>query len=203
MLRRIVTMLSGLFAAGGCSSSHDQSLPSNQPGSFALTEIDSKGTSDGTLKIWRAPSRATDGEPFDFRLEMLLKTPKGDVPFAFSKGAIIREPGANGTRFLMEIARAIEADGDVASQAERAERLDFSTAILGTSLTREAGDDIIGGRFTSTKSGDWIAFKLFLADGEGEVYLNVNPVIGEGEFTTKDPEYGEIVLRELAKVFYP
>ena len=54
MLRRIVTMLSGLLAASGCSSSHDDSLPSNQPGSFALTEVDSKDTSDGTLKTWRA-----------------------------------------------------------------------------------------------------------------------------------------------------
>ena len=203
MLRRIVTMLSGLLAASGCSSSHHESLPSNQPGSFALTEMDSKDTSDGTLKTWRATSRATDGEPFAFRLEMLLKTPKGDMPFTFSKGAIIREPGADGTHFLKDVARAIEADGDVPSQADRVDRLDFSTAILGTSLSRETGEDVIGGSFTSNKPGDWMAFKLFLADGEGEVYLNINPAVGQGEFTTKDTEYGEIVLRELAKVFYP
>ena len=62
---------------------------------------------------------------------------------------------------------------------------------------------MIGGSFTSTKPGEWIACKVFLADGEAEVYLNINPVIGQGEFTTKDPEYGAVVLRELAKVFYP
>jgi hypothetical protein len=74
---------------------------------------------------------------------------------------------------------------------------------LGTSLSRQSGENVIGGSFTSSKPGNWIAVKLFLADGEGEVYLNINPAIGQGEFTTKDPEYGEVVLRELASVFLP
>lgn len=44
---------------------------------------------------------------------------------------------------------------------------------------------------------------MFLSDGEGEVYININPVAGLGEFTTKDPEHGEVVFRELATVFLP
>lgn len=203
MLRRIIAMLSSLLPAVGCSSSHDASFSLTQPGSFALTELKSKETSEGTLKTWRATSTDTEGNPFAFGLEMLLKTSKGDAPFAFSKGAIIRERHSDGTRFLNEIASAIEAAGEVPAQADQVERLDFATAILGTSLSRESGDNTIGGSFTSTKPGDWIAFKLFLADGEGEVYLNINPVADHGEFTCKDPEYGEVVLRELAKVFLP
>lgn len=76
MLRRIPSMVSGLLAAGGHSASHDESLPPNQPASLALTEIDSQATADGTLKTWRATSRGMEGEPFAFRLEMLLKTPR-------------------------------------------------------------------------------------------------------------------------------
>ena len=134
---------------------------------------------------------------------MLLKDPKGNLPVAFSKGAIIREPGADGTRFLKEIAVAIEAEGKVPTNAGRADRLDFSTAILGTGLSRAAGDDVVSGGFTTSKPGNWISFKVFLAGGEGEVYLNINPVLSQGEFAAKDSEYGEIVLRELARVFAP
>ena len=130
MLRRIFTLLSGLFAVGGCSSSPDESLPPNQPGSFALTQVDSQVTAEGTLTTWRATSRSTDSGSFTFRLELLLKSPKGDLPFAFSTGAMIREPGADGTRFLNEVARAIEAEGNVPPKSDRVDRLDFSTAIL-------------------------------------------------------------------------
>ena len=76
-------------------------------------------------------------------------------------------------------------------------------SLLGASLRCESGDNAVAGKFTSSKQGDWIAFTLFLSDGEGEVYININPVAGLGEFTTKDPEHGEVVFRELATVFLP
>ncbi|HSR66857.1 MAG TPA: hypothetical protein VLU25_02855 [Acidobacteriota bacterium] len=202
-LRGIVIVLAGLLSAGGCLPSPSERLPSHQPGSFSLTEVASKEASGGTLKTWRAVSRSTGEESFAFRLEMLLKPLQGEIPMAFSQGAIIREPDADGRDFLKEIARAIEAEADIPSHPERVDRLEFSTAILGTSLRRNVGDDLVAGRFTSTKPGDWIVFKLFLGEEEAEVYLNINPVSGEGEFAPKDTDYGPAVLRELAKVFYP
>jgi len=39
-----------------------------------------------------------------------------------------------------------------------------------------------------------------LGDGSSEVFLNLNPALGKGEFSIKDPEYGDGVLQELAKV---
>jgi hypothetical protein len=200
MLRRFIAMLTGCLDMGGCSSPYRESLPADQPGSFALSEVESKETPEGILKTWRATSRG-GGEPFAFGLEILLKAPKDKGQFAFSKGALIREHGADGKRFLEEVGRAIEAGEVIPTKEEQVDRLEFATAILGTSLSWKTGDSVIAGSFTSSKPGDWIALKLFLADGEGEVYLNINPVIGQGEFATKDPEYGEVVLRELAKVF--
>ncbi len=202
MFRRLIAVFGGLLATGGCSSAPLEGLPANQPGSFALTELDSKDTPDGVLKTWRATSRGSSA-PFSFRLEMLIKPPKPNHPFSFSKGAILRESGADGRHFLKEVARAIESEVDAPDQAAKSDRLDVSTAILGTSLSRESGKDVVGGSFTSTKPGHWIALKLFFAEGEGEAYLNLNPVAGVGEFAAKDPEYGEVVLRELATVFLP
>ena len=45
--------------------------------------------------------------------------------------------------------------------------------------------------------------KVFLADGEGEVFLNLNPKEEIGEFSVKDEEYGSVVVTELAKVLLP
>ena len=44
--------------------------------------------------------------------------------------------------------------------------------------------------------------KIFIGEGEeeGEVFLNLNPVIKKGQFSIKDAEYGDIVLRQLARV---
>ena len=37
-------------------------------------------------------------------------------------------------------------------------------------------------------------------DDEAVVFLNLNPVLGKGKFSIKDSEYGDYLLRELAKV---
>jgi hypothetical protein len=44
--------------------------------------------------------------------------------------------------------------------------------------------------------------KIFLPKGgdDGEVFLNFDAVLGKGEFSIKDSDYGDYLLRELAKV---
>jgi hypothetical protein len=42
--------------------------------------------------------------------------------------------------------------------------------------------------------------RIISGAGSSEVYLNLNPVLGKGEFSIKDPDYGDGVLLELAKV---
>jgi hypothetical protein len=44
--------------------------------------------------------------------------------------------------------------------------------------------------------------KIFIGDGDqqGEVFLNLNPVLRKGQFSIKDPDYGDIVLAQLASV---
>lgn len=200
MLRRMFALISGLLT--GCADSPHQTLPSNQPGSFTIVEVESMATKDGPLKTWRATSR-TGVPPFTFLLELHLKVPTGPSSMAFGEGAILREPENDGTQFLKDVGHAIDAESDIPTQTSKLDRLEFSTAILGTSLSRESGDSVIAGSFTSSKPGNWIALKLFLADGEGEVFLNIDPVGGNGEFAVKDPDYGDVVVRELARVFLP
>jgi hypothetical protein len=44
--------------------------------------------------------------------------------------------------------------------------------------------------------------KTFIGKGdqEGQVFLNLNPVSMRGQFSIKDPEYGDIVVTRLAEV---
>jgi len=47
-----------------------------------------------------------------------------------------------------------------------------------------------------------VIVKLFLPKGgdDGEVFLNINPLLGKGEFSIKDADYGDFVVQELARV---
>ena len=44
--------------------------------------------------------------------------------------------------------------------------------------------------------------KLFLLKGgdDGEEFLNMNPLLGKGEFPIKDEHYGDFVVQELGRV---
>jgi hypothetical protein len=168
------------------------------PGSFQIRETASIAGPNGSKKTWLATvvrgSRRTA-----FRIELLLKPKKGDSPFAFSRGALVREKGADGAWFLRELAGVLEAR-NVPTRAVPANRLDFDVAILGVSLSRGAGPDEFAGGFTSSPPGRWMALKAFVANGEGEFFLNLNPATGRGEVAIKDPEYGDVVVRELARI---
>jgi hypothetical protein len=43
--------------------------------------------------------------------------------------------------------------------------------------------------------------KIFVARGdrEGQVFLNLNPVLKKGQFSIKDADYGDMVLAQLAQ----
>ena len=69
----------------------------------------------------------------------------------------------------------------------------------------DIGDNLFqaeNGGFNAGLPGGWSAIKLFIGEGEheGQVFVNVNPTIGKGQFSIKDPDYGDIVLKQLAGV---
>ena len=73
-------------------------------------------------------------------------------------------------------------------------------ALLGVHQSRGHRDPEVGGSFSSNPPGSWTATKLFLNDGEGELFLNVSAAEGMGEFSPKDEGYASVVVRELAKI---
>lgn len=180
-----------MFALSGC---HNASQNTEYPGSFRIKEIKSEATPEGTRKTWLATIQR-DGFNSAFRIELLMKTLKPNELFAFSKGAFVREPNSNNEPFLRELAKLLSAK-EIPDRVATSDRLDFGFTVLGTSQSHDRDDG-----FSSEPAGNWMATKVFVADGEGEFFLNLNPVDSAGEISLKDEEYGDTVIKALAPVF--
>jgi len=134
-----------------------------------------------------------------FLIDLTLPAEDPTEPLSFTTGQLCRFQGAGASACLESIAKALEA-GKVEPPQERVDCLPIQAAILGRNLSRGIGNSVQAGAFTSDRPGTWIATKVFVADGEGELYLNLSPDTGEAEISIKDSEYGDVVVQELAKV---
>lgn len=150
--------------------------------------------------VWNA-SYSAEGKVARFRIELATQhAPSSDKDFPdikFGSGRFIAEPGSDAAVLLRDLKRVLEAK-TMPTNVKRVSSLPFEFAILG-----EHQSHVHGGGFSSEPKGDWIAMKVFVGpagDEEGEVFLNLNPALRKGEFSIKDADYGDIVLRELAKV---
>jgi len=122
--------------------------------------------------------------------------------FAFAPATLGRHANSDCTAFLAGLAPTLAFKGSLPTPAA-ANELKVTVTILGTHQSRSAESPEIAGAFSASPAGDWTATKLFLADGEGEVFLNLNATEGIGEFSIKDEDYAETVITELAKILLP
>ena len=180
-------------ALSGCAGEGEPPPP--EPGAlvFKLEPVDAK--TKGRV-AWRA-TYDSGGRVARFRIE-LQPEPKGKTLPTFVRCALTREPGSDGSVLLRDLARAL--GGRVPAPGPGVETLDVAAALLGRDLSRGGKGNLVAGTFGSEPKGPWIATKLFLGDGEGEVFLNLDPIGGYGEFSMKDPDYGNAVVRELARL---
>lgn len=116
--------------------------------------------------------------------------------FEFGKGKFIAEPGSDASVLLADLAEALEAK-TVPIKIQRSNELPFTYATLGEHMSQSAQ-----GGFSGKPAGNWTTTKIFIEQGEqeGEVFLNFNPVIRKAQFSIKDPDYGDFLLGQLAKV---
>jgi hypothetical protein len=166
------------------------------PAQFHLTATPSAGAARNYLASTDDPAPACR-----FQIQLGSPRPIGGAPFAMTNVTLGREPGADCTRFLQRLGKALALSDDVQPPGP-ADALSCSYAMLGTHQSREDDPDF-GASFSSTPAGNWTCGKLFLADGEGEVYLNLNEPERVGEFSLKDEGYATIVITELSKILLP
>jgi hypothetical protein len=160
---------------------------------FRISQVSKKPIEGGQQFVWLATHDSKQGKA-QFLISMDIKRTSGGSPFSFSKGTIERVSGSKPTEFLRLLARALAANKPHFSKPSL-KQLPFSMAVLGANQSHE-----IGGSFSDRPPGSWIATKIFLANDQAEVYLNIDPVNGVGEFSMKDEEYGNTLIEELSKV---
>jgi hypothetical protein len=139
---------------------------------------------------------AAEGKTARFQFEVNSRPTSGEPPIAFGSGKFISVAGSDASVFLRKLQKALEAK-TLPVQPKRVAELPFTAAILGTNQSHSKD----GGFFTKPP-GHWTAMKIFIGkkDDPAEVFLNFNTALHKGEFSIKDPDYGDEVLKELAKV---
>jgi hypothetical protein len=131
-----------------------------------------------------------------FRVRFAQDAMSGEIPMASAEGKFMAVAGSDDAVLLEDLKRTLEAKQAVKNSTKIPE-LAFDAVVLGQSQSRDPS-----GGFSSNPPGDWILIKIFLPKGgdEGEVFFNFNPVLRKAEFSIKDSDYGDYVLKELAKV---
>jgi hypothetical protein len=180
-----------VFFAFGCGLA--QAQDSEDFVAFKLSEISKKTLGDTQQFVWLATHDSVKGRA-QFLISMEIKRPTGNALFTFSRGSIEHVQGSQPTEFLRQLAAALGAEKPKVLK-QSASRLPFSVAILGTNQSHD-----LGGSFSDNPPGSWIVTKIFLANDQAEVYLNLDPRGGIGEFSIKDEEYGNAIIQELSKV---
>jgi hypothetical protein len=144
-------------------------------------------------------SYTSQGKTARFTIEIGKSKASGpsDFPIKTGIGRFIAEPESDASILLADLQKALGAKQLPAVPA-KLDSLPFVFAIVGERLSQAAAD----GGFNYSPSGNWTAMKIFIGEGdqEGQVFLNFNLALKKGQFSIKDPDYGDLVLRELAKV---
>src|SRR5262249_9779853 len=119
------------------------------------------------------------------------------IPVAPGEGRFLAVAGSDNSVLLQDLKKALDAK-HMPGHSPRTAELAFDAVVLGQKQSRGPS-----GGFSSKPRGGWILIKLFFLKGrddEAEMFLNLNPVRGKGEFSIKDSDYGDYLLREFAKV---
>ncbi len=156
--------------------------------------------SDGSAQHWLA-TYVSKGKTAKFRIELgprktLNDKESRDFDIQQGEGKFIAEPGSDASVLLADLKKSLEAK-TFPPKVKRVSNLPFVFVTLGKNQSQASG-----GGFNDQPPGHWTPIKLFIGKGEqeGEVFLNLNPVLKKGQFSIKDPDYGDIILAQLARV---
>jgi hypothetical protein len=158
--------------------------------SFDLQGPEAEEHSDATM--FHATYRA-EGKVARFDFELNTKQPSAD---GLQFGRFIAVPGSDSSVLLLNLKKTLEAK-KMPAATQHATEVPFAFVVLGNDMSHG-----IDGEMLPEPRGHWTAMRLFIGHekDESEVFLNYNASLHKGEFSIKDAEYGDTLLRYLAKV---
>ena len=186
------------MSAGNSPSLRPQEQYIPVPGSvgFDIEQL----PSDGSAQHWLA-TYVSKGKTAKFRIELGPRKPLNDkasrdFDIQQGEGKFIAEAGSDASVLLADLKKSLEAK-TFPPKVKKSEQSSVCLPNLGKNQSQGSG-----GGFNDQPPGHWTPIKLFIGKGEqeGQVFLNLNPVLKKGQFSIKDPDYGDIVLAQLARV---
>ena len=182
---------SSLIVALMClGSACGSSTPALWPGAFRLS--DTRVLPEGARRYLADASDGSHHCQFNIQLKL-----RGRSLFG-SKVTFGRIPNADCRGFLEVLAQVLHYKGAIPSPKTRTD-LSAPMAFLGDQQVRLDGS----AGFTAGPGGTWFVSKLFLGDGSGEVYFDLDETNHIGEFSLKDDDYAAEVITELASILLP
>lgn len=156
--------------------------------------------SGGGLEQW-VGTYNSGGKTARFRIEFgpakfVPGKTAADFGIESGQGRLTPEPGSDSRVLLADLKKALQAKA-VPQPPRKKPSIPFTYVHIGHHLSQAPG-----GGFNGNPPGNWTALKLFFGRGdqEAQVFLNLNARIKKGQFSMKDPDYGDLVLAELANV---
>jgi len=203
MIQRTVicTAAAALGLLQGCHRAEDRGfvaepyLSDDASVAFDLEPLQSGGGSQQWIAIY-----SSHGTVARFRIEFeaAKSAPAksaADFDIKFGEGRLMPEPESDSTVLLVDLQKALQAKRTPVPPLKKT-IIPFTYANIGDHLSQAKG-----GGFSQNPPGNWSALKLFLGKGdqEADIFLNINAKIKKGQFSMKDPDYGDLLLAELAK----
>ncbi|MEO8361853.1 MAG: HEAT repeat domain-containing protein [Vicinamibacteria bacterium] len=189
MNRLLALALAASFSACGSGKERPPA-----PSSSVIFEIEPVQARDASRLAWIATHKL-EGKVARFRIE-LEPEPRGATAPAFVSCSLSREPDSVGSALLSSLAKAL--GGAVPPSGPGLIGVNAPAVFLGRNLSRGGKGNLVAGLFGTEPAGSWISTKLTFEDGE--VFLNLDPAAGYGEFSLKDVAYARGVLSVLGRV---
>lgn len=156
-------------------------------------------TDEGTLRL--EASYESKGKLAEFVIELgptgnVESKDSKDFPMGTGEGRFLSKAGSDATFLVADLQEALQARSTPVN-IHRVKALPFTFVNLGDNLSQASN-----GGFNTNPAGSWTAMKIFIGEGdqEGEVFVNFSPSLGKGQFSIKDADYGDAVLKQLATV---
>jgi hypothetical protein len=111
------------------------------------------------------------------------------------EGTLLPEAGSDSSVLLVDLQKALRARTAPKVPLTKTS-IPFTYVNIGDNLSQDRA-----GGFNANPPGNWTALKLIFGDGarESEIFLHINASTKRGQFSMKDPGYGDLALAELAK----
>jgi hypothetical protein len=188
----LLCMLPSLVILIACER-HD--APTRHPETYVATQnavgfdILPLGNADGTRR-WIA-TYTKGGSSTKFRIEIPAAT---DADQAGSgAGKLLRESGSDPIPLLDDLKKALRAKG-MPKGVKNIDELPFTYTTVDENRRRSAN-----GTFAENSKGNWTVLKVSMGKG-AEVFLDLDTFDHQAEFSIADPDHGDAVLAEFAKV---